>query len=89
MTKSESVKVTYSLPEDLVDELREVVREGPAPSYSAFVEGALRRAVNEEKERQLAAEFAEATEDADFMSDMDEVRKDFDVVDAESAREIP
>ena len=67
MTKSESVKVTYSLPEDLVDELREVVREGPAPSYSAFVEGALRRTVNEEKERQLAAEFAEAAEDADFL----------------------
>jgi len=89
MTKSESVKVTYSLPEDLVDELREVVREGPAPSYSAFVEGALRRAVNEEKERQLAAEFAEAAEDGDFLSDIEDVESDFVGADTESARKIP
>ena len=89
MAKSESVKVTYSLPEDLVNELREVVREGPAPSYSAFVETALRRAVDEEKERRLAAEFAAAAEDPGFISDLEETQADFNVADAETAREIP
>ena len=34
-------KVTYSLPEELVESIRAVVREGAAPSYSAFVEQAL------------------------------------------------
>ena len=33
-------KVTYSLPGNLVDSIAEVVREGAAPSYSAFVEDA-------------------------------------------------
>ena len=42
---SNPVKVTYSLPQELIDEVRMVVREGAAPSYSAFVEDALREAV--------------------------------------------
>jgi len=89
MAKSESVKVTYSLPGDLVDELRSVVREGSAPSYSAFVERALRRAVDVAREERLAAEFAEAAEDPDFLADLEEVQADFEAADAESARTIP
>ena len=34
-------KVTYSLPEDLIDRVRSVVKGGAAPSYSAFVEQAI------------------------------------------------
>ena len=45
--------------------------------------------MNEEKERQLAAEFAEAAEDADFLSDIEDVESDFVGADAESARKIP
>ena len=89
MAKSESVKVTYSLPEDLVTELRAVVREGSAPSYSAFVEGALRRAVDEAREERFAAEFTQAAGDEDFLSDIDGVQADFEATDAESARKLP
>ena len=89
MSKSESVKVTYSLPAGLVDDLRDVVSEGAAPSYSAFVEGALRRAVDEAREQRLASEFADAGEDPDFLADIDEVQKDFAAADSESARSIP
>jgi metal-responsive CopG/Arc/MetJ family transcriptional regulator len=49
-----SVKVTYSLPQDLINEVRLVVREGAAPSYSAFVEDALRKAVRREREKLIA-----------------------------------
>ena len=52
-----NIKVTYSLPTELVDELRLVVREGAAPSYSAFVEDALRDAVKREREKLLEQEF--------------------------------
>ena len=38
-------KVTYSLSEELVEGIRAVVREGAAPSYSAFVEQALEEGV--------------------------------------------
>ncbi len=89
MGKSESVKVTYSLPATLVDELRDVVSEGAAPSYSAFVEGALKRAVDEAREQRLAAEFADAGEDPDFLADIEVVQTDFAAADSESARKIP
>jgi len=84
-----SVKVTYSLPGDLVDDVRSVVREGAAPSYSAFVEDALKEAVRREREKQLAQEFREAAEDPLFMKDLEDTQKDFEHVDAETARLIP
>jgi Arc/MetJ-type ribon-helix-helix transcriptional regulator len=84
-----TVKVTYSLPTGLVDEVRSVVREGAAPSYSAFVENALRAAVRREREKQLAQEFREAAEDPLFMKDLEETQKDFEHVDAETAKLIP
>jgi Arc/MetJ-type ribon-helix-helix transcriptional regulator len=84
-----TVKVTYSLPEELVDQVRLVVRDGAAPSYSAFVEGALREAVRREREKLIAAEFKQAAEDPLFLADINEVEKDFENADAESERLIP
>ena len=89
MTKKQSVKVTYSLPAELVDRLREVVSEGSAPSYSAFVEDALNRAVHEAREKRLAQEFADAAEDPDFLGDIEDIETDFRAADGESARKIP
>ena len=91
MTKQpeSSVKVTYSLPEGLVDELRLVVREGAAPSYSAFVEDALKEALRREREKLLAQEFREAAGDPLFMRDLEETERDFEQVDAESEKLIP
>jgi Arc/MetJ-type ribon-helix-helix transcriptional regulator len=84
-----SVKVTYSLPGDLVDDVRTVVREGAAPSYSAFVEDALKEAVRREQEKLLAQEFREAAEDPLFMKDLEDSQEDFEHVDAETAKLIP
>jgi Arc/MetJ-type ribon-helix-helix transcriptional regulator len=84
-----SVKVTYSLPGDLIDDVRSVVSEGAAPSYSAFVEDALREAVRRERERQLAQEFREAVEDPLFIKDLEDTQKDFEHADAETAKPIP
>jgi Arc/MetJ-type ribon-helix-helix transcriptional regulator len=80
-----TVKVTYSLPEHLVEQVRSVVREGAAPSYSAFVERALCNAVRQAKDRLLAAEFEEAAGNPLFLADVDEVERDFAGADAESA----
>jgi Arc/MetJ-type ribon-helix-helix transcriptional regulator len=84
-----SVKVTYSLPQDLVDDVRMVVREGAAPSYSAFVEDALRKAVRREREKLIAEEFQQAAKDPQFIADIDKADKDFDHADAESTKLIP
>ncbi len=84
-----SIKVTYSLPQDLIDEVRMVVREGAAPSYSAFVEDALRKAVRREREKLIAEEFELAAKDPQFIADIDEAEKDFEHSDAESTKLIP
>lgn len=84
-----SIKVTYSLPQELIDEVRAVVREGAAPSYSAFVEDALREAVRREREKLIAEEFEQAAKDPQFIADINEVEKDFEHADAESTKLIP
>ena len=63
MTRQRMRKVTYSLPEDLLDGVRAVVREGAAPSYSAFVQQALADGVSRAREALLAEAFLEASQD--------------------------
>jgi Arc/MetJ-type ribon-helix-helix transcriptional regulator len=77
-------KVTYSLPEELVATIAEVVRDGAAPSYSAFVEEALREGVRNARERALARAFSEAAEDPSFLTDVDETMRAFRHVDRET-----
>jgi len=77
-------KVTYSLPVDLVDEVRSVVRDAGAVSYSMFVERALRQAVRGERERLLELEFAEAARDPQFMADLEETEQAFRYADEDA-----
>jgi Arc/MetJ-type ribon-helix-helix transcriptional regulator len=70
-------KVTYSLPEDLLDGVRSVVREGAAPSYSAFVQQALSDGIHRAREALLAESFLEASRDPDFLEDVDRTLRDF------------
>jgi len=70
-------KVTYSLPEALLDDMRVVVREGAAPSYSAFVEEALELSVRRAHEEQLAEAFRSAANDPDFLTDVHQALRDF------------
>jgi Arc/MetJ-type ribon-helix-helix transcriptional regulator len=80
-------KVTYSLPEELVDGVRSVVRDGAAPSYSAFVQRALADGISRAREQLLAEAFRVAAEDPDFLADIDWALRDDgftdDVVDQE------
>ncbi len=80
-------KVTYSLPEELLEQVRDSVREGAAPSYSAFVERALTEEVRRAREKKLAEAFREAAGDAAFLADVDETMRDFRPSDAERERE--
>lgn len=82
-------KVTYSLPSELVDQVRSAVREGAAPSYSAFVERALLEAVRKAREEHLEGEFRQAASDPDFIRDVEQIEHDFAHADAEAARLIP
>ncbi len=76
-------KVTYSLPEGLVNDIAQVVRDGAAPSYSAFVAEALSDAVNNAREQALARAFTDAASDPEFLADIDETMRAFRHVDDE------
>lgn len=80
-------KVTYSLPEELIDRVRSVVREGAAPSYSAFVEQALADRVRRAHEELLAAEFRTAGSDPGFLADVGRALGAFGPVDESPNRE--
>ena len=77
MTRQRMRKVTYSLPEDLLDGVRSVVREGAAPSYSAFVQRALADGVSRAREALLAEAFLNASQDPGFLEDVDRTLRDF------------
>ena len=77
-------KVTYSLPEQLVAEIAQVVRDGAAPSYSAFVEDALNEGVRKAREQTLARAFSDAAADQAFLDDIEETNRAFRHVDHES-----
>ena len=81
-------KVTYSLPDELLEQVRTVVREGAAPSYSAFVERALAEEVRRAREKKLAEAFREAAKDPAFVADVDETMRDFRPSDAELEGEV-
>ncbi len=83
MTTRPVKKVTYSLPEELVERIRAVVREGAAPSYSAFVAQALEEGVRRAREQHLAEAFREAASDPAFLEDVEAVMRDFRGADAE------
>jgi Arc/MetJ-type ribon-helix-helix transcriptional regulator len=80
-------KVTYSLPEELIDRVRSVVREGAAPSYSAFVEQALADRVRRAHEEKLAAEFRTAGSDPGFLADVGRALGAFEPIDERPKRE--
>ena len=89
MSSRRMQKVTYSLPEDLIDRVRSVVKGGAAPSYSAFVEQAISDRVRRAREEQLAGAFKSAAADPRFLADIRQSMTRFDGDDERSEREEP
>ena len=81
-------KVTVSLSRELVGEVERLVDAGEAPSKSAFYEAALRQRVHEIRRRQRRLEMEQASRDPLFLADIEEVERDFQHADAETARMI-
>jgi len=76
-------KVTYSLPNNLLSEMETAVREGAAPSYSAFVAQAVREQLHRQHEQRLKDAFAAAAEDSLFLGDIEETMRAFGEADRE------
>ncbi len=83
MSEGTARKVTYSLPDDLLNEMETAVREGAAPSYSAFVAQAVREQLHRQYEQRLKDEFSAAAEDPLFLEDVEETMRAFGEADRE------
>ncbi len=88
-TIQENKKVTFSLPVKLVEEVRQLVQEGAAPSQSVFVAEALEKEICAWHRARLREEFCQAAADPDFLQDIEETMHDLAAADAETARMIP
>ena len=85
MATATTEKVTFSLPADLVRQMREAVQKGGVPSQNALVREAVQHQLKRLREAEFEREMEEAARDPLFMQDLEESMHDFRFVDAESA----
>jgi len=83
-----STKVTFSLPVELMEAVRQLVQEGAAPSQSVLVSKALENEIRNRRRAQLREEFHRAAVDPDFLRDIEDTMHDFAAADVETARMI-
>ena len=81
-------KVTFSLPVELVREVRQAVAEGLFPSQHALIREALTTLLMRLREERLRKAFEEAARDPLFLQDVRETEEAFATADAETARMI-
>jgi len=81
MVDGGSRKVTYSLPNELLQAMEGMVREGAAPSYSAFVAEAVRERLERLAEERLKEALAAAARDPLFLEDLEATTLAFAVAD--------
>lgn len=87
MTKLKNI--TFSLPVDLIDKLKEYSEKNYIPSVSSAVREALQLYSKTIEKENLYKEMKEASKDPLFMEDLNESMDAFTVSDGETARRIP
>ncbi len=80
-----SRKATFSIREDVLTALSDVVARGAAPSKNAVVDRALRRELKELERQLMADAWRQAALDPLFMRDLGEIEDAFMEADAETA----
>lgn len=81
--------VTFSLPVDLIDKLKEYSEKNYIPSVSSAVREALQLYSKTIEKENLYREMKEASKDPLFMEDLNEIMDAFTVSDDETSRRIP
>jgi Arc/MetJ-type ribon-helix-helix transcriptional regulator len=82
-------KVTFLLPVALMQEVRQLIEAGLAPSQSAFVAEAVTKEIHTRRLAALREEFRQAAADPDFLNSIEDTMRDFAAADGETARMIP
>ena len=81
-------KATFSLPEDLLRSIRELVAQRQVASASLFVRESIEAHLREVREAQLTREFALAAQDPGFLHDLNQTMDDFAALDSQTAQMI-
>lgn len=71
-------EATFQVDAKVLQAIRSLVEQGEAPSASEFVEDALRLKLREVRRARLYTAYGEASNDLEFLADMDAVTRDFD-----------
>lgn len=72
-------KVSYQLRASVADGIRAAVEAGAAASANAFVEDAIVERLKELRRERLFAAYEEAASDPEYVAEMAELERDFDV----------
>ena len=72
-------KMSFQLHSSVADAIRAVVKSGEAPSANVFVEEAVKERLRERRREKIYAAYAEAAQDPEFMAEMLETDRVFDV----------
>jgi metal-responsive CopG/Arc/MetJ family transcriptional regulator len=80
--------ITFSLPVDLIEKLKECAKNDYIPSMNAGVKEALEEYVVKLEKQKLYEEMLKAAKDPLFIADLKESMTDFIASDAESAPEV-
>lgn len=79
-------KMSFQLQASVAEAIRAVVRAGEAPSANVFVEEAVKERLRERRRDRLYAAYADAAQDSEFMAEMIETERVFDITVADGAR---
>ena len=74
-------KATFVLDAQVMAEAKMLVEKGVYKSMNAFVESAIRDEIEKNKRELIRAAIIEASKDPLFLSDIEEVEKDFEYAD--------
>lgn len=83
MIDSTNKNVTFAVPTPLMDEIRDLVKQGRKPSINSLVREALEKYMQDIKNEDLRLDMVEASNDPLFSADVEDCTKAFRFTDKE------
>lgn len=83
MIRKAKRKVTLVLEADVADGIKQAVESGRARSQSGLVQEAVVEYLAHQQREAMRAAYAEASRDPSFLRDVEQVRRDFEPLDAQ------
>lgn len=81
-------KATFFISEGLLSEMKQLLAGSGIRSQNAFIEEAMKEYIDKTHREMRRQSYLEAVRDPLFMKDMEDVERDFEHADAETARMI-